>query len=374
MWRERIAMTMVLVTTVSTGAVVTAPTAVSASPAARNEPILGDFNGDMLTDRAYLGSVAPDYCSVVVEYGRAGGGYQTPVVYIYLRPGRHEGGLVPCPDIGVAVELDPGTPDDELVVAWFAGPPATVDYTMLVLRAFRPDFGLTQAIFQPSFMETADFNADGRPDVYSVTDQGLGFETYLSLGNGTLTPGPLQWCARPVTYQLHDFDRDGAQDLLMAYEEACVDRASGVVVVLDDGTVRQLQHDPTGVDYWSARLAHLNGDTFADVVTESRVTGQVSNFIGRGDGTFVQAPQANADAAYPAGPGTTIIDVLANDYATNAAELIITTPPAYGTVAVLPDRRIAYTPTVSPPRTDRFVYRLIEDGRQSTTSVYVRYP
>lgn len=373
MWRGRIAMLMVMVTAGATaGAVVTGPAPVLASPAGRNEPVLGDFNGDSFVDRAQLGSVAPDYCSVVVEYGRADG-FAPPVAYIYLRPGRDPGGQVPCPDIGVAVELDPGHPHDELVVAWFAGPPVTVAYNLLVLRSFRPEFGLAQAIFAPSRMETADFNGDGRMDVYAVTDEGLGFASYLSLGDGTLTPGPVRWCAVPVAYQVYDFDLDGTQDLLMAYRFACTDQANGVVVVLDDGTVRQLEHDPTNLDDWTARVVHANSDRFGDVRARSLTTGQTSYFINRGDGSFVEAPQANPDAVYPTTTGKILINVLANDWATSAARVTIVTPPAYGTVQVLSDRRIAYTPTVSPPRTDRFVYRLTEGGRQSTTSVYVRY-
>lgn len=374
MWRKRIAMTMVVVTTAATAwVVVSTPTPVVAQ-ADRNEAIFGDFNGDRITDRVYLGSAPPDYCSIIVEYGRDDGGYAAPVVHIYLRPGREEGPEVPCPDIGVAVELDPGQPHDELVVSWFAGPPETIDYTMLVLRSFRPDFGLTQAVFQPSNMDTADFNGDDRMDVWSVTDQGEGFESYLSLGNGTLTPGPVRWCARVVAYHVFDFDRNGAQDVLIAYWRQCDDGSTGVVVVLDDGTVRQLEHDPTALTNWTARLVQLNDDRFGDVQTENLATGEVHNFIGRGDGTFVVPPQANPDAIYPSGTGAVTIDVLANDWATRDAQLVIVEQPRSGTVQVLPDNRIRYTPTASPPRTDRFAYRIIDVGRQSTTAVYVRYP
>jgi hypothetical protein len=369
MWKKCSAVVAVLVIVASLG---------GAWPGAwaggRNEAIHGDVNGDGYRDQVFLGIVQPDSCSVIVQYGTASGSLRPPVAYTYLRPGG-TGLNTPCPDLGVAIDLNSDR-IDELVIGWFAGPPPTISYNLRVLDdSFRPAFGLTQAIFQPSYLGTGDFNGDGRPDVYSVTDQGQGFETYLSLGDGTLTLGPERWCAwlGPIEYQLKDFDRDGAMDVLISYLEGCTDGASGVVVVLDDGTYQLLQHDVLAAQQWTAKVAYVNGDSIADVRTVSGTTGEVEYFIGTGRGTFAQSPTAVADGVTISGDTRTNIPVLANDYATSQARVTIVTPPSHGTARVTSSRSVVYTPGAAHPASDRFVYRLTEGGRSSTAAVNIRF-
>jgi hypothetical protein len=365
MWKKCLAVVAVLVIVASVG---------GAWPGAwaggRNDAIQGDVNGDGYRDRVYLGTVEPDACSVIVQYGTATGDLHTPVAYTYLRPGG-TGPDTPCPDLGLAIDL---TTDrfDQLVVGWFAGPPASIGYDLLVLgRNFMPAFGLRAAVYQPSFMQTADFNGDGRPDVYVVTDQGQGFETYLSLGNNTLTPGPERWCAGGIDYQLKDFDRDGAMDVLISYREGCADRSTGVVVILDDGTLQLLQHDTIGAGHWTAKVAYADSDSIPDVRTVSADTGEIEYFIGVGDGRFVESPSAVADRVTINGDTRTNIPVLANDYATAQARVAIVAPPAHGSARVTSSRTIVYTPDPAHP-TDRFVYRLSEGDRSSTAAVNIR--
>ncbi|MGI5212298.1 FG-GAP-like repeat-containing protein [Plantactinospora sp. CA-290183] len=372
MWRKRtaIAAVLLLVATLG-GAGPIAPSLVHAG--GRGEQIFGDANGDGRTDRMTLGIVQPDFCSVIVEYGVASGGYGTPSAAVYLRPGGSGLGTR-CPELGVAVDLDTDR-HQELVVAWYPGPPPTVPYNLLVLdNDFHPLFGLVQAIFSPYYLGTADFNADGRQDVYSVTDQGQGIETYLNLGNGTLTHGPAEWCARPLEYQLRDFDLDGAMDLVNSYIERCEpDFASGVAVVLDDGTTQELQYDPLGLETWTTRVVNANGDRIPDVRTVSRVTGETEYFIGIGGGRFVQSPRANTDTVHLTGTRAVTIDVLANDQATSQAQVTITVPPRYGTARVISGGRIVYTPRADHGTTDRFTYQLTEGARRSSAVVYVRW-
>ena len=74
--RKQIALiTGLAVLTAAAGVAVTAHLVAAAG---RNDPILGDMNGDRYLDRVYLGTVAPDSCSVIVEYGHAAG-FDPPV-------------------------------------------------------------------------------------------------------------------------------------------------------------------------------------------------------------------------------------------------------------------------------------------------------
>ncbi|GAB3962694.1 FG-GAP-like repeat-containing protein [Plantactinospora veratri] len=365
-------MTVVIVLVASLGIAGPAPAPTWAG--GRGEQIFGDVDGDGFGDRVTLGLVQPDLCSVIVERGTASGDYRLPVAYVYLRPGGSGMGTR-CPELGVAVDLDTDR-REELVVAWFAGPPPTVPYNLMVLNeSFQPSFGLVSAIFAPFYLGSADFNGDGREDVYSITDQGQGIETYLNLGNGRLTHGPEQWCARPLEYDLADFDLDGATDMVNSYIERClsVQPVSGVAVVLDDGTSQELERDPAGLETWDTAVVNVNGDRIPDIRTVSRLTGTVEYFIGTPSGRFVQSPKANTDSVTLTGTKPVTIDVRANDQATAAATVTITVPPRYGTVRVISGGRIIYTPRAAHGATDRFTYQLTEGGRRSSAVVYLRW-
>ncbi|MDG4789586.1 FG-GAP-like repeat-containing protein [Micromonospora sp. WMMD1102] len=373
MWRRRTAMTLVIVIVVAVGGIA-GPTPGPVWAAGRGEQIFGDVNGDGFTDRATLGLVQPDLCSVIVEYGTASRDYRLPVAFVYLRPGGSGIGTR-CPELGVAVDLT-GDRREELVVAWFPGPPPTVPYHLMALDGeFQPFYGLVSAIFAPYYVGTADFDGDGREDVYSVTDQGQGIETYLNRGDGTLVHGPEQWCARPLGYDLRDFDLDGATDLVNSYIERCRSTTvvSGVAVVLDDGRAQDLQHDPVGLETWDARVVNANGDNIPDIRTVSRSTGVTEYFIGTPGGQFVLSPKANTDSVQLTGTKAVTIDVRANDQASTQATVTITAAPRYGTVQVISGGRIVYRPRANHGVTDRFTYQLTEGARRSSAVVYLRW-
>ncbi|MFY1672975.1 FG-GAP-like repeat-containing protein [Plantactinospora sp. WMMB334] len=373
MWRRRTALAMVIVVVAATGGgVAWAPPLAWAG--GRGEQVFGDVNGDGFTDRVTLGLVQPDFCSVIVEHGTASGGYRLPVASVYLRPGGTGIGTR-CPELGVAVDLN-GDRREELVVAWYPGPPPTVPYNLMYLdNSFRPASGLLSAIFAPYHLGTDDFDGDGREDVYAITDQGQGIETYLNQGNGTLVQGPTQWCGMPIDYNLADFDLDGATDLVNSYSERCRSSTfnSGVVVVLDDGTPQELQHDLVGVETWTSQVVNANGDRLRDIRTVSRLTGAIEFFIGTPSGRFVRSPKANTDSVTLTGTKAVAIDVLANDYVSSRATVTISTPPRYGTVQVISDRRIVYRPRADHGATDRFTYQLTDGDHRSSGVVYLRW-
>jgi len=150
----------------------------------QGDPLFGDVNGDGIVDRVTLVDGGPGLCDVSVALGDGSGGFGPPTTYTYAKP---------------------GTP-----VGWWV-----------------------QAIYQPSEIALADFNGDGRQDVYEWTDQGDGFRTFLNTSDGRLVPGPVQFCSGRPDFELADFDADGAMDVLIAYIEGCSGPFMGVVVVLD---------------------------------------------------------------------------------------------------------------------------------------------
>jgi hypothetical protein len=359
MWARRIALLAVAATAATIG------TAVPAWAGWQDEPIIADVNGDGRPDRNTLGTApGTSDCVVRVELGRPAGGYGPAQSYPYLSE-------LYCPDMGVGMNLD-GDAALELAVTWFDGPPPSAGDTLLVLDNFAVSAGF-DTIFQPSYIGTADFNGDGRLDVYEWTDQGDGFTTYLNTGTGSLIPGPVQYCSGRPQYQLADFDADGAMDVTIAYAEGCGDYFTGVVVVLDDGTVVDLHGDVDGEDYWTVAATDVNGDAIMDVVTTSDVTGVRTVFIGTGTGTFVSAPTAVRDNSRVSGMKATGIPVLANDFATGRTKLTIVTAPAHGTVQVTTGRTVVYRPNRGDgARSDRFVYRLTEGGRSSNAAVSLK--
>jgi hypothetical protein len=336
-----------------------------------DEPIIADVNGDGRPDRSVLSySPAGDgtvTCRVIVRLGTADGGHGAARSYPYLRLPA-DGAY--CPDMGIGLNLDADR-EDELAVTWFGGAPHTVGSNLLVLDRFAVTGGF-QTLFQPSYIGTADFNGDRRPDIYQWTDQGEGFVTYLNTGNGSFIPGPLRHCAGRIQPRLTDFDRDRAMDVVIAYAESCADFSSGVVVLLADGGRIDLEHDPDGVDTWQVKLTDANGDGRRDVITRHDATGASTTHLASGDGTFVANPRAIRD--YPrVRPGrTTTIDVLANDYASRDATITIWSQPRHGTVRVTRDRTVVYTPAPGAGRHDSFVYRVAADGRVSNATVQVR--
>ncbi|GAA3726625.1 hypothetical protein GCM10022225_04760 [Plantactinospora mayteni] len=330
-----------------------------------NEPIVADLNLDGRPDMAELDASqgGSTDCVVLVRLGAPGGGLLPPTRHTYLVLPSDS----PCPDLGVAVDMF-DAPETDLVVGWFAGRPPGVDFDLLLLRNYTVTDGF-EAIFQPSFIGRADFNGDGRPDVYEWTDQGEGFATYLNTGTGKLVPGPVKYCSGPLQYRLADFNRNGAMDVAIAYIEGCGTYFSGVVVVLDDGTQVDLQGDVAGVESWNLEVIDANGDGIPDVTTYAQIGGQVTTFIGVGNGTFVRAPVAIRDTYPVSGVKTTGLRVLANDYATTRAKVTIWTPPRYGTVKVTTNGVINYTPNPVHGHTDRFVYRITDEGRTSNAAV-----
>ncbi|MFC7545825.1 FG-GAP repeat domain-containing protein [Plantactinospora sp. GCM10030261] len=285
MWRHRITLTAAAVVAV----LATAPAAWAGRP---GEAIYGDINGDRRTDRVTLGGGTTHGCAVDVALGHPAGGYGKPTSHAYPVPG------VPdayCPDLGVLVDLG-GDGTVELVLAWFDGAPPGHAGDLLALRDFAPVGGF-RAVFQPSYLGAADFDGDGRLDLYEWTDQGEGFVTLLNTADGKLVPGPLRWCSPHYApdVRLADFEADGDTELLVSYQEACADAASGVSVLRGDGSRIDLERDVTATNQWSVQVLDANGDGRPDVRTTDGA-GTVHHHLSRRDGGFDLGPRGQPGA------------------------------------------------------------------------------
>ncbi|MEV0727258.1 FG-GAP-like repeat-containing protein [Polymorphospora sp. NPDC050346] len=343
----------------------------TAAPAAwagwQGDPLFGDVDGDHVTDRVTLAGGGPDECGVTVELGTGGGGYGPGTVHGYPDP---SGGGGHCPDMGVVVDLG-GDGTVELVLAWFDGRPPGVTHDLLVLRDYAPAGGF-DAIFQPSYIGLADFNGDGRQDVYEWTDQGDGFRTFLNTEAGTLVPGPVEYCGGQPDFELADFDGNGATDVVIAFYEGWCGPFSGVVVVLDDGSTRYLEQDEWGDDGWEVDLVDLDGNGRPDVQT-TNWSGTVRLFVNNGDGTFTPGIRAVEDRVTVGPTNRKRINVLDNDVVVPGTVLTVTTPPKYGTATVTAQNTIAYVRTdTSHDKRDIFGYRITSGAQTSDATIIVR--
>jgi hypothetical protein len=359
------------------GVMVVGGFAVPARAAGPFEPIIGDVTGDRVPDVVVLTAIpalraagaAPSLnCAAEVRPGLPNGGVGEPAMYTYMTLPREQ----PCPDMGAAADVN-GAGVDELMLTWFAGPPPAAPDSMVTVKDFHV-VAVTNALYQPSYVDRGHFNGDDLEDIYEWSDQGEGYATFLSDGDGTFTPGPEKYCAKPLqSPTVRDFNHNGPQDALISYIENCADNSSGVVVVLDNGSVQQLQNDPDGLTSWTARVVHANEDGNPDILTINQQTGQQQYFINTGTGAFVLAPKAVPDHATVSNSRPTTIPVLANDYATRDVTVSITRKPRYGQVRVTSAGTVIYTPDSRHGGSDWFVYQLSERGRTSSAGVGITF-
>jgi hypothetical protein len=353
----------------------TATTATTAAPESIGTPvgaaIIGDLTGDGLTDRILLGSGPGYQCRVTVRRGLPGGEHGPRETHLYPAPSstspRH------CPDLGAVADLG-GDGVVELVLAWFDEAPLDLGYDMMVLRDFMPAGGFP-GLSQPAMMGAADFNGDGLQDIFQWTAQGgAGFVNYLNTADGQLVPGPIRYplCHIEVGMKLDDFHGDGGRGLLIWDDSGC-DGVAGVSVVGADGVRVDLERDDGYDEYrWSAGTTYANGDRIRDVRTGNEQTGEVTHFLGLGDGTFVESPRALPDQFTVRPRRNTVLRVLDNDHATRGAAVAVTERPTRGQVSVNSNRSITYTP-YAQDGTDRFTYRIDQDGKSHTTTVSLTY-
>ncbi|WP_159079346.1 VCBS repeat-containing protein [Plantactinospora sp. BC1] len=328
------------------------------------QPIHGDMNGDGRVDRVTSGG-SGDRCRISVAHGLPQGGYGPVTDHYYRLPG-FTGRIIDCPDTGEYVDLG-GDATPELVLAWFNGPSNSLGYCTLVLREYRP-IATHRFVCRPGGIHSADFDGDGLRDIYIVTDDPDGFQTYRNTPAGRLVPGaPSHW-GNNRGYHIADFDGDGGMDVVLHYIEGAERPYEGFVAAFGDGTKVQLAGED---EYETFRVVDADRDGRPDV--ELRTPSVVSVRINRGDQTFVEAPLANGERVDAWRGRPNVLAVRANDYASWNAALSVTGQPRYGRVTrSASGRELVYERTAAHGLADTFSYRLSQNGRSDTANVTVR--
>ncbi len=152
----------------------------------------------------------------------------------------------------------------------------------------------------------ADLNADGKLDLVSViagSNPGL-VAVFLGNGNGTLqTPVNYEVGTYPQDLVLADFNGDGYLDVAVtecvSYNQCAVDDPISILLGNGNGTFQKAQTFKAATDQSAVSIAaaDFNGDGKMDLIVANDYSGDVSELLGNGNGTFKRAQNWSAGQA-----------------------------------------------------------------------------
>ncbi len=234
----------------------------------------GDFNGDGIPDLAVTGR------GVWVLLGQGDGTFTVAGTYA---PASSPGSIMAddvngdgIPDLVMA----DGSPDGAAAVMVGLG-----DGTFVAAPTYAAgNLPVAEAV--------GDFNGDGVPDLAAADASGHEIQVLLGNGDGTFA-APQSYLAgtRPVAVVTGDFNGDGILDLAVGNETS--DDIS-ILLGNGDGTFRAPLNFAAGHSRGAVRsvaVGDLNGDGTLDlaVADSADFSGTVDIFLGHGDGTFTAA-------------------------------------------------------------------------------------
>jgi hypothetical protein len=164
----------------------------------------------------------------------------------------------------------------------------------------------------PLVLGTGDFNGDGISDVVTASTTYIGsISIFIGKGDGTFNQ-PILYSvdANPYSMAVGDFDEDGKLDLITVGGAAS--GAISVFVGNGDGTFRLKAHYTTPWTLTAVVAGDYDRDGHADIAitgVPTGVAGEVSIFIGNGDGTF----QTRSDYATQQTPSAIVVGDLNRD-------------------------------------------------------------
>lgn len=264
----------------------------------------------------------------------------------------------------------------------------------------------------PSSIVVGDFNHDGRLDVATANRGSNNVSLLLGTGTGQFEGGPsFSVGSAPTSLAVSDFNKDGLPDLASANRDG-----DSVTVLLN--TSRSSDTPPVappksydvlgGTTLSVPAPGVLEGDTDADcdTLTAHLVSGASHGFVTMGadgafnyaaiggytgpdsftyaaDDGFEQTPSTitlnvttiaanDDDVTVTEGSGSHTLDVLANDTNGTGQPLSVAgvTQPNFGSVILMPDGTVSYTPTLNFVGPDSFKYLAKDaDGHTATATV-----
>ena len=229
--------------------------------------IVGDFNNDGLLDFA-VGGIK----TIQVFLGKGNGTFQPPIA-------TNSGGTV----YGMAVGDFNG--DGKLDLAAVTTNPYCCRLNVFLGKGNGAFTRLKGIVVKPDIgtvLTSADFNGDGKLDLYFSI--GISSGILLGLGDGTFSigPGGNGPLPRGTGYPaISDFNGDGNLDFAVAGIDYHGQHVVDVFLGKGDGSFGQKVVYPVAFGGDSVAAADVNGDGKVDLVTDG-----VSVLFGNGDGTF----------------------------------------------------------------------------------------
>jgi len=286
------------------------PVIYGAGGAGANIVAIGDLNGDGIPDLVV--SVTDD--GVTVLLGNGDGTFQAP---LYSDPGAPFPFTVAIADVNNDGKPDVVVGDSYGIVGVLLG---NGDGTFQPVVVYDTGANFTKSV------AVTDVNGDGNPDIIVASacvsgvncDAGVAGVVSVLLGNGDGTFRPAATFSSGAynasSVAVADVNGDGKPDLIVSNQcMASGDCSSGgpgeisVFLGNGDGTFQTPATYNSGGDFaYAIAVADVNGDGKPDLVVSNSISGTVGVLLGNGNGTFQNAVTYASGGVNPA-PGPLVI-------------------------------------------------------------------